>query len=67
MRDRRLLTLDEEAIKRDARAYRVRISESLAPAAVSPAAPQQEKQGGARRTPKRNRATPARKKPARRS
>jgi 5-methylthioadenosine/S-adenosylhomocysteine deaminase len=30
MRDRRLLTLDEEAIKRDARAYRVKIARSLA-------------------------------------
>src|SRR5207248_2847248 len=36
MRDRRLLTLDEETIKRDARAYRLRISQSLAPASVSP-------------------------------
>jgi 5-methylthioadenosine/S-adenosylhomocysteine deaminase len=68
MRDRRLLTLDEEAIKRDARAYRARISESLAPAAVSPAAPPKARGGGATRTPKREpAATPARKKPARRS
>ncbi|HEX8633102.1 MAG TPA: amidohydrolase [Pyrinomonadaceae bacterium] len=69
MRDRRLLTLDEEAIKRDARAYRARISQSLAPAAVIPAAPPREgRSGGARRTPKRGEpATPARKKPARRS
>jgi 5-methylthioadenosine/S-adenosylhomocysteine deaminase len=68
MRDRRLLTLDEEAIKRDARAYRIRISESLAPAAVTPAAPPpQGKQGGATRAPKREPVTPARKKPARRS
>ncbi len=36
MRDRRLLTLDEETIKRAARAYRVRISQSLAPATVAP-------------------------------
>jgi 5-methylthioadenosine/S-adenosylhomocysteine deaminase len=36
MRDRKLLTLDEETIKRDARAYRQRISQSLAPASVSP-------------------------------
>jgi 5-methylthioadenosine/S-adenosylhomocysteine deaminase len=34
MRDRRLLTLDEESIKRDARAWRVRIARSLAPAAT---------------------------------
>jgi 5-methylthioadenosine/S-adenosylhomocysteine deaminase len=68
MRDRRLLTLDEEAIKRDARAYRARISESLAPAAVSPAATLPGARGtggGATRTPKRN--APPRKKPARRS
>ncbi len=36
MRDRRLLTLDEETIKRDARAYRLRITRSLAPATVAP-------------------------------
>jgi 5-methylthioadenosine/S-adenosylhomocysteine deaminase len=69
MRDRRLLTLDEEAIKRDARAYRARISESLAPAAVSPAATPRGVQGtgGATRTPKRNTPATPRKKPARRS
>jgi 5-methylthioadenosine/S-adenosylhomocysteine deaminase len=70
MRDRRLLTLDEEAVKRDARAYRARISESLAPAAVSPAAPpgnERRSGDGATRAPKRKPATPARKKPARRS
>ena len=39
MRDRRLLTLDEEAIKRQARAFRERIARSLQPAAVAPAAP----------------------------
>jgi 5-methylthioadenosine/S-adenosylhomocysteine deaminase len=67
MRDRRLLTLDEEAIKRDARAYRVRISQSLAPAAVSPAAPGRG-ESDARETRKRKAATPpSRKKPARRS
>jgi 5-methylthioadenosine/S-adenosylhomocysteine deaminase len=33
MRDRKLLTLDEESIKRDARAWRERIARSLAPAA----------------------------------
>jgi len=43
MRDRRLLTLDEEAIKRDARAYRERITRSLAPAAVQPAPPPHDK------------------------
>jgi 5-methylthioadenosine/S-adenosylhomocysteine deaminase len=64
MRDRRLLTLDEEAVKRDARVYRARISESLAPAAASPAATP-ERGGGATRT--RRPARPARKKPARRS
>jgi 5-methylthioadenosine/S-adenosylhomocysteine deaminase len=32
MRDRKLLTLDEELIKRDARAWRERIARSLAPA-----------------------------------
>ena len=52
MRDRRLLTLDEEAIKRDARAYRQRITQSLAPATVSPAQP-----AG---LPKRPRPTPRR-------
>jgi hypothetical protein len=68
MRDRRLLTLDEEAVKRDARAYRARISESLAPAAVSPATPPgNERRSGATPAPKRKPATPARKKPARRS
>src|SRR5437763_1022369 len=36
MRDRRLLTLDEETIKRDARAYRERVTRSLAPASVAP-------------------------------
>jgi 5-methylthioadenosine/S-adenosylhomocysteine deaminase len=66
MRDRRLLTLDEEAIKRDARAYRARISASLAPATVPPAAPQ-GRQGGATRPPKRDAERPARRKPARRS
>ena len=68
MRDRRLLTLDEESIKRDARAYRVRISQSLAPAAVSPASKRDE--GGATtQTPKRKKEAtrPVRKKPARRS
>ncbi|MGH9942159.1 MAG: amidohydrolase family protein [Pyrinomonadaceae bacterium] len=40
MRDRRLLTLDEEAIKRDALQYRERITRSLAPAdAPAPASP----------------------------
>jgi 5-methylthioadenosine/S-adenosylhomocysteine deaminase len=39
MRDRRLLTLDEEAIKREARAWRERIARSLAPAAAAPALP----------------------------
>jgi 5-methylthioadenosine/S-adenosylhomocysteine deaminase len=72
MRDRRLLTLDEEAIKRDARAYRARILQSLAPAAVSPAATP----GGARdvgggdgaaRGRKREPVTRARKRPLRRS
>jgi 5-methylthioadenosine/S-adenosylhomocysteine deaminase len=48
MRDRRLLTLDEETIKRDARAYRLRISQSLAPATVAP--PKEN-------TPKRTRPT----------
>jgi 5-methylthioadenosine/S-adenosylhomocysteine deaminase len=66
MRDRRLLTLDEEAIKRDARAYRARISASLAPATVLPAA-SQGKQDGATRPPKREPVRPARRKPARRS
>ncbi len=37
MRDRRLLTLDVEAIKRAANDYRSRISRSLAPATISPA------------------------------
>ncbi|HYY42961.1 MAG TPA: amidohydrolase family protein, partial [Pyrinomonadaceae bacterium] len=45
MRDRRLLTLDEEAIKREARVFRERIARSLAPAAVQP----QPAGGGARR------------------
>ncbi|HEX8180379.1 MAG TPA: amidohydrolase [Pyrinomonadaceae bacterium] len=45
MRDRRLLTLDEEAIKREARMFRERIARSLAPAAVQPSPPA----GGARR------------------
>lgn len=67
MRDRRLLTLDEEAVKRDARAYRVRISQSLAPAAVSPATTERD-ESGAGGTRKRTKAAPAtRKKPARRS
>ncbi|MFN2595786.1 MAG: amidohydrolase family protein [Pyrinomonadaceae bacterium] len=35
MRDRKLLTLDEEAIKRDARRWRERISRSLAPAGAA--------------------------------
>jgi 5-methylthioadenosine/S-adenosylhomocysteine deaminase len=68
MRDRRLLTLDEEAIKRDARAYRVRISQSLAPAAVSPAATKSDGgDAGRKAKPKPPATTPARKKPARRS
>src|SRR5881227_3378592 len=46
MRDRRLLTLDEESIKREARAYRERVSQSLAPAQPAPAAPKPQ-------TPKR--------------
>jgi 5-methylthioadenosine/S-adenosylhomocysteine deaminase len=67
MRDRRLLTLDEEAIKRDARAYRVRISQSLAPASVSPAGAKRD-ESDTSGTRKRKPATrPARKKPARRS
>ena len=68
MRDRRLLTLDEEAVKRDARAYRVRISQSLAPAAVRQAGAQKD-ESDAMESRKRKRAvTPrARKKPARRS
>jgi 5-methylthioadenosine/S-adenosylhomocysteine deaminase len=65
MRDRRLLTLDEATVKRDARAYRVRISQSLAPASVSPASPKQD-EGGAMQTRKRQ-APPVKKKPARRS
>src|ERR671933_2102099 len=35
MRDRKLLTLDEEAIKRDARQWSERISRSLAPAGAA--------------------------------
>lgn len=66
MRDRRLLTLDEEAVKRDARAYRVRISQSLAPASVSPPATKKDR-GEATPKPGRKKATPAQKKPARRS
>jgi 5-methylthioadenosine/S-adenosylhomocysteine deaminase len=65
MRDRRLLTLDEETVKRDARAYRVRISQSLAPAEVSPST---EKRNELDATRKRTKAAvPARKKPVRRS
>lgn len=66
MRDRRLLTLDEEAVKRDARAYRVRISQSLAPASVSPPATEKDRRDA---TPKpgRKKAAPAQKKPARQS
>jgi 5-methylthioadenosine/S-adenosylhomocysteine deaminase len=62
MRDRRLLTLNEETVKRDARAYRVRISQSLAPAAVSAEGAQRdegEMSGKGRRKPA---AAPARKK-----
>jgi 5-methylthioadenosine/S-adenosylhomocysteine deaminase len=44
MRDRRLLTLNEEAIKREARVFRQRISQSLAPATVTPAQPATRKQ-----------------------
>ncbi|HKP72473.1 MAG TPA: amidohydrolase [Pyrinomonadaceae bacterium] len=61
MRDRRLLTLDEEAVKRDARAYRVRISQSLAPATVSQPAPENV-EGDAVRKPRRKAARPAQKK-----
>ena len=53
MRDRRLLTLDEEAIKRDARAYRARILQSLPVPEANPPAPPKERSGGAARTPKR--------------
>lgn len=68
MRDRRLLTLDEERIKRDARAYRVRISQSLAPAAVSPAVTKSVESDAGRKVKRKPPATtPARKKPARRS
>jgi len=65
MRDRRLLTLDEEAVKRDARAYRARVLQSLDPAALSPAASKKFESDatGARK----RKATPAKKKPARRS
>ena len=64
MRDRRLLTLDEEAVKRDARAYRARVLQSLSPARLSPAATKRDEReaNGKRRKP-----TPAKKKPARRS
>jgi 5-methylthioadenosine/S-adenosylhomocysteine deaminase len=68
MRDRRLLTLDEETIKRDARTYRVRISQSLAPAAVSPASTKREESDAGRKVKRKPPATtPARQKPARRS
>jgi hypothetical protein len=67
MRDRRLLTLDEETVKRDARAYRVRISQSLAPAAVSPAAGQGGESDTRGKGKRRKATTPARKKAARRS
>jgi 5-methylthioadenosine/S-adenosylhomocysteine deaminase len=67
MRDRRLLTLNEETIKRDARAYRVRISQSLAPAAVSPGGAQRDESEAGGKGKRKPAATPARKKPARRS
>jgi hypothetical protein len=67
MRDRRLLTLNEETVKRDARAYRVRISQSLAPAAVSPGGAQRDESEAGGKVKRKPAATPARKKPARRS
>jgi len=66
MRDRRLLTLDEETIKRDARAYRQRISQSLAPASVSPLTPQKDQNEAMPKT-KRKAIAPAKKKTTRRS
>jgi len=66
MRDRRLLTLDEETIKRDARAYRQRISQSLAPASVSPLTPQKDR-NEATPKPKRKAMAPVKKKTTRRS
>ncbi|MGI9107428.1 MAG: amidohydrolase [Pyrinomonadaceae bacterium] len=65
MRDRRLLTLDEEAIKRDARAYRQRISQSLTPASVSPAVPEKEASEATRKS-KRKASAPTKKKTTRR-
>jgi 5-methylthioadenosine/S-adenosylhomocysteine deaminase len=62
MRDRRLLTLDEEAVKRDARAYRARVLQSLAPASVSPAATKRDENDASGKRPRK--ATPAKKKPA---
>jgi 5-methylthioadenosine/S-adenosylhomocysteine deaminase len=53
MRDRRLLTLDEEATKRAARLYRERITQSLAPAAVAPARPATTRPATRRPTAKR--------------
>jgi 5-methylthioadenosine/S-adenosylhomocysteine deaminase len=58
MRDRKLLTLDEESIKRDARAWRERIARSLAPGAT-PTDADAASGGGAKKT------VGARKKPAR--
>jgi 5-methylthioadenosine/S-adenosylhomocysteine deaminase len=61
MRDRKLLTLDEEAIKRDARQWRERIARSLAPpgAATTPTTTTGEPNAGAKRSqskpPRKNR------------
>jgi 5-methylthioadenosine/S-adenosylhomocysteine deaminase len=52
MRDRKLLTLDEESIKRDARAWRERIARSLAPAQATGAATGAKPQP-ARKVPRR--------------
>ncbi|MCA1631027.1 MAG: amidohydrolase [Acidobacteria bacterium] len=54
MRDRRLLTLDEESIKREARAWRERVARSLAPAGPAGAAAEAgAKRPPARKTPRR--------------
>ncbi len=72
MRDRRLLTLDEATIKRDARAYRQRISQSLAPATVAPASTLTPKKNArderhAGQPQRRPAASPVKRKTARRS
>jgi 5-methylthioadenosine/S-adenosylhomocysteine deaminase len=68
MRDRKLLTLDEATIKRDARAWRERIARSLAPAAsdnsasaaaTKPGEASNKKQAGTRNGARKN----ARRKP----